>query len=67
MISFSPSTPEFWELSELFHETFDDCIPTMMMPSDETFEGLKEKVYESIRQGKNLLSEYYKFQVGVLY
>lgn len=64
---FSPNTPEFMEINKLYKRKFGENIPTMMIPDSETFEGLKEKIFESIKKGKDLLPNYYGWQDDVIY
>ncbi|AZK45346.1 MULTISPECIES: hypothetical protein [Paenibacillus] len=52
-------TKEFKELNKLFKEHFGDVIPTEVIYG--TFEELNDIVHKSVKEGKNLLPEYYGY------
>jgi hypothetical protein len=60
MISFDYDD-EMQELAFEFSFMFNDNIPTMMIPDDETLEGLKKNVKKCLKKEKNLLAEIYDF------
>ncbi|WHX49372.1 hypothetical protein QNH46_01380 [Paenibacillus woosongensis] len=52
-------TKEFKELNNVFKEHFGDVIPTEEIYG--TFEELNDIIHKSVKEGKNLLPEYYGY------
>ncbi|MNJ69160.1 hypothetical protein D3C77_654770 [compost metagenome] len=52
-------TKEFRELNSIFQERFGDLIPTEEVYG--TMEELNDIVNKSVKEGKNLLPEYYGY------
>jgi len=57
--SISPHDDGYDEIDKAYFEAFNEHLPLDMIPQVETLEGLKEKVLECVKQGKNLLPDYY--------
>jgi hypothetical protein len=66
MISFDYDR-EMQELAFEFSFMFEDNIPTMMIPDNETLDGLKSKVKRCLKEEKNLLPELYEFDYSADY
>lgn len=60
-VMIDPTTKEFEALDEQYEKLFKEGIPTEMIPSIETIEGLSDKIERSIKTGKNILSEEYRW------
>jgi len=62
MVTFE-MTDEFFEWDEKFQERFGDGIPTMMIPDEETLEGLIEKIQQCFEANENLLGNFYEWDL----
>lgn len=54
-------------LDEAYKSAFGEHIPLMMVPDGETTEGLEEKIKQSLKEGKDLLPDFYKWNDEDLY
>lgn len=63
----SGTDKRFQELSAKFEKAFGDIIPLMMVPESETIEGLTEKVNQCLKEGKDLLPNFYDWNDEDIY
>lgn len=53
---------EVWDEMERFRERFGETVPLQMIPSNETNQGLIDKIRRCLKEDKNLLPELYKWK-----
>lgn len=55
-------TPELWGAMQEFDKRFpESCVPLMMVPSNETVEGLLKNIQQCFDAGEDKLPENYKW------
>jgi len=63
----SVTDKRFNVIDNKYFKAFGEHLPLMMIPENETIEGLAWKVDDSIKAGRDLLPELYDWRDDVLY